>query len=173
MKKSFKTSQIAVLLFLILCMMGASTEKYSRSAKDKTSISTTKDIEQKNNSSAIAGAWYLVYSERDGKERREDEPFQIKIFTEKHFSYLMKSRSGEWKSGSAGTYKTNGNIYVEKHLHSTNPSTMGLTVEWQYEVKGDTLLMQGPLKVTNRDGVEKPEYIESYNTLKEIRMRAK
>ena len=104
----------------------------------------------------------------------EEDPFQMKLFTDKHFSYIMRSKAGEWKSASAGTYELiDQNTYRETHLHTTNRQYTGWVIDWNYEVRGDSLIFEGPTRIRDSKGSRPAEADQWLNApLKEIRVRA-
>lgn len=120
----------------------------------------------------IEGAWLLVWGEYGGEERVDTEPFQIKLFADTHFSYLMKSPDGEWNSGAVGTYEIEGDIYRETHLYSSTAENIGVTADWDFEVRKDSLFMNGPTRIVNEAGEEIEAFKEILNSMKEVRVRA-
>lgn len=126
------------------------------------------DLPEKN---SIEGGWYLISGEYSGDKRGGTEPFQFKLFSDKHFALLMQTKEGEWKNSITGSYSLSENIFTESIEFSNQPEYVGMTVDWNYEVKGDTLMMEGPLRILNEEGKEVEQNV--YNTMKEIRIRAK
>lgn len=126
-----------------------------------------------NAGSILDGGWYLVEGTYAGQKRAESTPFQFKLFGEGQFAFLMKSESGAWDYSSTGSYEIEGDVYREKFEFSTNPAFMGVTAEWKFELKGDSLFLEGPSKIIGIDGQEAPELAGGYNTMQEVRVRAK
>ncbi|MDH3699574.1 MAG: hypothetical protein OEQ81_12990 [Flavobacteriaceae bacterium] len=165
---NLKCSLPFAMLMVLYLTMNSCNEQSSSYEESSSSFDEVPKIER----NPIEGAWYLVWGEYNGNERIEDKPFQVKLFTEKHFSYLMKSDSIQWGHGTVGTYELENGIYREKFLYSTNSANMGLTAEWEYEVKGDSLFMNGPIKIINAQGVDISEQDDRLHSMKEVRTRA-
>ena len=121
----------------------------------------------------LDGGWYLVEGTYAGQKRAESKPFQFKLFGDGQFAFLMKSDGGAWDYSSTGSYELDGDVYRETFEFSTNPAFAGVTAEWKFELKGDSLFMEGPTKIINTDGQEAPELAGGYNTMQEVRVRAK
>lgn len=163
-KVLFNLMFTAILLGLNSCS--------DNSSADNSSVQLSNSSEMKN-PNPIEGAWYLVKGEYFGNTREDGTPFQIKLFSEKHFALIMDSNADGkgWEGAHAGTYTLEGNVYSETFKFSVDTITPGMIIDWKYEIKGDTLLMEGPLKAM-KDGVENPDLVGGYNTMKEIRIRA-
>ena len=157
---------ISVLIGLTACSDGPSSSAENKSSTSEASMNTP------SHKNPIEGAWYLVWGEYNGEPRNESEPFQIKLFTEKHFTYVMKSTEGKWEGSSAGTYELLDGIYRETHLHGTNPDIWGKAADWEFEVRGDSLFMNGPVKITNENGEDATDMADVLNSMREIRVRA-
>lgn len=128
---------------------------------------------------AINGAWELMYVERtpaDGEKSISDveEPLQLKVFSDKHFSYVHLTPEGKYAGSSAGTYRLEGNQYVETHLHGSNAEWDGkaLTIAWEYSLDGDILTMSGPLSCVDGEGNDVMEQVMQGVTMMEKRRRA-
>ena len=126
-----------------------------------------------NAGTILDGGWYLVEGTYAGQKRAEAKPFQFKLFRDGQFAFLMQSEGGAWDYSSTGSYEIEGDIYRETFEFSTNAGFMGVTSEWKFELKGDSLFMEGPTKIINPDGQEAPELAGGYNTMQEVRVRAK
>lgn len=126
-----------------------------------------------NSSNLLDGGWYLVEGTYAGQKREESKPFQFKLFGDGQFAFLMKSEGGAWDYSSTGSYELEGDIYRETFEFSTSSAFMGVTAEWKFELKGDSLFMEGPTKIINTDGQEAPELAGGYNTMQEVRVRAR
>lgn len=126
-----------------------------------------------NAGNLLDGGWYLVAGTYAGQKREESKPFQFKLFGNGQFAFLMKSEGGAWDYGSTGHYELDGNIYRETFEFSTNSAFIGVTAEWEFELKGDSLFIAGPTKIINTDGQEAPELAGGYNTMQEVRVRAR
>ena len=134
---------------------------------DKT-IDEAKAMVAKN---PIEGGWYTIHGEYSGNIRTDAAAFQFKLFGKDQFSYLWKGEDGKWASGASGSYRIEGNKYIETfEFTSGGGPVAGATAEWDYRISGDTLFMSGPTKIM-QGGKEAPE-IATYNSMKEIRVRS-
>ena len=77
----------------------------------------------------------------------------------------MQNQEGEWKNGSGGTYYLDSNSYVETHSYNNNVGTAA----WNYDVRGDSLFMEGPTFMIDAEGNKTTEDMWH---LDEIRVRA-
>lgn len=123
--------------------------------------------------SPIQGAWELTSGkygmpDKPVERNQPNKPFQIKLFTDKHFAYVMQKPDGSFEQASAGTYKVSGNQYTETHNWVTEPKYKGYAFTFTYQLKGDQLIMKGPVKVLDAKGKE-----VKYPLMEEIRIRAK
>jgi hypothetical protein len=118
----------------------------------------------------LDGAWEMVWSKTNGVVDRGQTPMQFKIFHDGFFSLIMEDSTGKWNIASAGTYKTDGNAYIETHRYSTQPGWIGSTYWQQYNIQGDTLYFKLFTKVTDSNG---KDVTAQYPTIEEKRVRAK
>ncbi len=120
---------------------------------------------------SIRGTWALIHGEYGGNVRQPDgEIFQYKIFDDTHFSLNMRDgQTGKWDRSAIGKYNLEGDTYTETFLQSSDERFTGGTAKWKYRVEGDTLHMEGPLEIMDKDG--KPAYQNMLNTMKEVRVR--
>ena len=117
----------------------------------------------------LVGAWELVYGKYGSSERSQpDNPFQLKVFSPNHFAFIMQKEDGTFDRARAGTYKIEGDKYIETHSWSSIDENVGITVTWEFRVEGDTLYMSGPTKVVDADGQE----VEYNVMMEEVRRRA-
>lgn len=126
---------------------------------------------QKGNS--IQGAWELIsgkYGMPDSQTERNqsNKPFQIKLFTDKHFAYVMQKADGSFEQASAGTYTIQGDQYIETHNWNTDSKYNGFTFTFIYQLQEDKLVMKGPVKVLDAKG-----QLAKYPQMEEVRIRAK
>ncbi len=119
----------------------------------------------------IEGAWELVWGQYGDQVQAPAEPFQIKLFTDRHMAFIGE-RAGKWDFAVAGTYELDGNIYRETAGYSLDEERkyQGTTLEWHYEVRGDSLIMSGPVKITPGPSGEALEV--PLNSMQEVRVRA-
>ncbi|MEM8527284.1 MAG: hypothetical protein AAF806_29865 [Bacteroidota bacterium] len=120
----------------------------------------------------LEGAWYLMEGTYNGKTKKAEKPFQFKIFTNKHYAYLMQSEAGAWNQGMAGSYKMKDNTYIESCEFSSIPAQVGTSAEWKYSFKGDQLIIEGPIRIMNADGSDNIAFAGFLNTIREVRVRA-
>jgi hypothetical protein len=124
-------------------------------------------------SASIEGGWELVWGKYGENVVDPGAPFQFKLFSGRHFSLIMRDGDGGWSRAGAGRYALEGNIYRETFVYNSTKEYVGATVEWKYEVKGDTLIMEGPLKVVDAAGSDASHWMDGLNHMREIRVRAK
>ncbi|NND06063.1 MAG: hypothetical protein HKN87_06770 [Saprospiraceae bacterium] len=123
-----------------------------------------------NTTASIKGTWALIQGEYSGKARdNKGEIYQYKFFDDKYFSLMMNPENGLWNTSAVGTYTTQGSSYAETFLHSSVPEFAGCTAVWNYRINGDTLHMEGPSIITDKDG--KAAFPKMLNSVKEVRVR--
>lgn len=164
-----KPHSIYRIMIQLFTLAGCSTliacaeEKNEHIAGEATSI----PAESAEN---IEGTWHLVWSKTNGVENKGQIPTQFKIINNGFFSFIMKDSTGNWNIASAGTYKLEGDKYIETHLYSTEPSWIGSTYGQQYSMlPGDTLYIRLFTKVTNSNG---EDVTDQYPAMEEKRVRA-
>ncbi len=117
------------------------------------------------------GTWALIYGEYSGNERT-DGPFQYKLFDGSNYIMNMKSASGAWDQNAIGTYRVDGDKYIETFKHTNDGAVDGATAEWHYVMHGDTLIIKGPTAVYDAEGNKNPEaYKDILNSMVEKRIR--
>lgn len=152
-------SILLLLLNFLSCSNGPSEEKTG-----------TKEVVQNLERNELEGAWEVVWAQTDGQVDQNQMPTQLKMFIDGYFSFIMQDSLGEWTLSSAGTYETDGNVYKETHLYSTNPEWVGVT-DWQeFEIKGDTLINKLFTKIINANG---EDVTDQAPKMEEKRVRAK
>lgn len=124
----------------------------------------------------LVGAWELIYGkysvpgEPSVTERNQpDRPFQLKVFSPGHFAYVMQDEGGAFSGASAGSYRIEGDLYIETHDWQPDPKYVGATSTYRFRIEGDTLYMSGPVKSVYANGQE----IADHPQMEEIRIRAK
>ena len=122
---------------------------------------------------SIEGGWEVVWGKYGDNVRDPGKPFQFKMFSDRHFSFIAEDGQGNWNWAAAGTYELEGDIYRETAIYNSIKEYVGLVLEWKYDVRGDTLIMEGPLKVMDTAGNILTQYNDRLNTMREIRVRAK
>lgn len=168
-----KKNLIQFGLALILMGLNSCSDNSSASSSSAQTPGINEEKDPNAEPNSIEGGWYLIYGEYGGVKRDNNKPIQFKLFGDKYFSFLMDSGDENWNYASTGTYSIDGNIYSEKFEFSTNPAFRGVYAEWKFDLSGDTLIMEGPTKILDVDGNEAPELAGGYNTMKEIRVKAK
>lgn len=137
------------------------------SSSDKAEENETKAPE------GIKGAWHLTWGKMGiGTEnehiRNPENPYQIKVFTDKYFVLIMQNDTGAWNSVFGGEYRLEGDQFIETFLYHDQPTTEEVWLSWNYERRGDSLFMNGPSDMS--------EYPKSQgwklNSIDEIRVLA-
>lgn len=119
---------------------------------------------------SIRGTWALIHGVYSGKVRQPaGEVFQYKLFDDDHFSLNMKTPKGQWDRSAVGKYSLDGDTYIETFLQSSDDGLAGATAKWNYRMVGDTLHMEGPTMIVDKDG--KPAFPDLLNSMQEIRIR--
>ncbi|MEZ4699429.1 MAG: hypothetical protein R2834_03785 [Rhodothermales bacterium] len=119
----------------------------------------------------IEGAWELI-QEGTGKV------VQLKVFSRDHFAYVHLSDEGTIAGSSAGHYRLEGDRYIETHLYGSEDTSdrVPATFVWNFEVRGDSLLISGPLSCVDRDGNSMEDLFgmcTEGNGISETRIRAR
>lgn len=151
--------------------LGSWTEEYT----DWVILPAEEEIETYGLSPKVSnpfhGTWALIYGEYSGNSR-DDGPFQYKLFDGSNYIMNMKSPSGVWDQNAFGTYRVEGNKYIETFKHTTAGEVDGGTAEWEYMMHGDTLVIKGPTTVYDAEGNRNPEaYKSMLNSMLEKRVR--
>ena len=130
----------------------------------------------------IAGAWELVHVERttaDGETTltETEAPLQVKVFTDNHFALYHMDEVGAFTGASTGTYRLEGNRFIETHLHNSDArfEDMGgaLTIAWEYAIEEGMLIMSGPLSAVDGAGNDVMEAVFGGVTIYEERRPAR
>jgi hypothetical protein len=128
-------------LLVFLLFFALASETLAQSAKGKTG----------NNPKALNGAWQRVYS-YNGKATTSGEPKEFALVHDGFFSSIGQDSTGRWKNTHGGIYEISGNIMKTKLLYASSINQMG-SINWvEYEVKGDTLIMNWFKKVIDASG---------------------
>jgi len=136
MKNMFSSQLLASLL--LFSVVNAAV---AQSAKSKTG----------NNANALNGAWQRVYY-YNGKTTTSGEPKEFALVHDGFFSSIGQDSTGRWNNTHGGIYEVTGNIMKNKLLYSSHISQMG-SINWvEYELKGDTLVMNWFKKMINASG---------------------
>ena len=124
-----------------------------------------------SSSNPIVGAWDLVYGEYtnlDGETtiRQNEGSFQLKIFSDKHFSLLMRAEDSSY-IGVTGMYQLDGNKYIETFdwisldTPAMNAFAGGGKYIYEWRIEGDTLIKMGPEAYNNKgEKVERGQVLE-------------
>ena len=137
------------------------------------------DSKDNGNKLSIEGTWQLVSatSERNDTVVRTDPPGtkMIKIINADHFAFLnhnVKSSGDTTKTAElfvagGGSYKLEGNNYIEHLEYCTARAYEGNTFEFTVEIKGDTLVQSGVEKLKDLGlGEENVQLRETYVRVK-------
>ncbi|CAN5751586.1 hypothetical protein BH24BAC1_BH24BAC1_40180 [soil metagenome] len=121
-------------------------------------------------SNPLIGAWELIYGkyglpDPPSERNQPDRPFQIKVFSPGHFAYVMQNEDGTFGEASAGTYRIEGDKYIETHNWHSSGEFVGATATWDFRIEGDTLYMAGPVTIVDADG----KSIEGFGKMEEVR----
>lgn len=127
---------IALLLFSALAH-----ETIAQSSKSKT----------KDNRNSLNGAWQRVYY-FNGKTTTSGEPKEFAVVYDGFFSSVGQDSTGRWTHTHAGTFEISGNIMKNKLLYTSTIEAKGVTNWVEYELKGDTLVMNWSKKVITAGG---------------------
>lgn len=100
---------------------------------------------------SIQGAWELIsgkYGMPDNTTERNqpDKPFQIKLFANKHFAYIMQKPDGSFEPARAGTYTIQGDQYIETHKWKYRLRIQRFYIYFYIPVTGGQACDEGPCK---------------------------
>ena len=121
---------------------------------------------------SINGGWELINSETG-------DVMQLKVFSDDHFSYVHRTNEGTFAGASSGSYRLEGDKYIETHFYSSDERFMERapgTFTWNFEVRGDSLFMSGPTSCIDKDGKSLEDLYgicKADNSISESRVRAK
>lgn len=119
------------------------------SCSEKREIKNTTDTPEKN---LIEGSWKLVYAHIEEKDSIQVKDLGktdfIKILNADHFAFFNQDRgSSENFVAGGGTYKYDGNDYVETLDYISAVDYRGHVFPFKAEIKGDSLIQQGHEKI--------------------------
>ncbi|USD27142.1 hypothetical protein J8Z24_09065 [Pseudoalteromonas sp. SCSIO 43201] len=90
-------------------------------------------------SNPLLGTWEFVegeYATPNGRiTAKAPELTSTKLITETHHSYITQSR-GEFKHAGGGSYKLEGDQFIETYEYGNIPSLLGRTMSFNYKVDG-------------------------------------
>lgn len=127
-----------VLLFLFLAFIN---EAVAQSSRSKTG----------SYPSALNGAWQRVYY-NNGKATTSGEPKEFALVHEGFFSSIGQDSTGRWNNTHGGTFEISGNLMKNKLLYTSHIDRIGSANWVEYELKGDTLIMNWSKKVITASG---------------------
>jgi hypothetical protein len=117
--------------------------------------------------STIEGVWKTISYESENKVIPSN---QVKHFSNGHFILVSTDSAGNLTRAGYGTYEVTDSIYKERFTYYSAQEYTG-SVDWQqYSFSGDTLIMQGFLKVELKDG---KNLTDSFPSFIEKRIRIK
>jgi hypothetical protein len=115
--------------------------------------------QQKNK---IEGVWQALSLKTDGKDAimPGNQVMQVKYITAQHWAFVAQDKAKQSSllakkmqgtgveaydafGAGAGTYKLTGNAYSETVQYFTDPSYIGLTIDFTVRVEGDRLYQSG------------------------------
>jgi hypothetical protein len=132
---------ITILNVCMLIVFCISCNSKNPATENKTENTVA---EKPASSNAIDGAWQTVSFIQNNQPAVNN---QVKIFSNGVFSMVSWDSSGKLAYAGYGKYELDGNTYKETFLYHDNPKYSG-GQDWQeYEMKGDTLIMKGFIKV--------------------------
>lgn len=121
----------------------------------------------------LIGGWELisgVYNLPDNPTERSqpDRPYQLKVFSPGHFAYVHLKPDGSFNHASAGTYRLEGNKYIETHNWHSSGQFAGVTATFEFRIEGDLLYMKSILPVVDAEG----KVLEQFKMMEDVRRRA-
>jgi hypothetical protein len=90
----------------------------------------------------MMGAWALVTGERRDDASDETVRYQevqyssLKVLSETHFSFITHAGDAFYFS-AGGTYRCDGEQYIEQLEFASHPSMRGCEFSFQYRIEGD------------------------------------
>ncbi|HEX7410589.1 MAG TPA: hypothetical protein VF298_00425 [Bacteroidales bacterium] len=123
---------------MIALIIGGCTQKKSTIIKD---------------SKQLEGAWKLIYAKSIGSDSTASKfklnyfGSQMKMWSKDHFTFvgLFKQKTTILDNFGGGTYKLNGNQYVESYLYNAAEDNVEMDVKMTLEIKNDTLVQIYPV----------------------------
>jgi hypothetical protein len=105
--------------------------------------------------SSLQGKWQYAGGITNGKAEGATQGYQLqRTYTDKSFEAYMLEEGVEPERYQAGDYTLQGDSCVETETFNMQPSQLtGVAVHYKYQLKGDTLILQGTLP-TNKVQVE-------------------
>ena len=142
-----KTFTQAALVLLVL---------FSASACAEPPASETDPMPVSEAANPLEGSWELMYRKAvfpDSTVVREEAiPFELKLFTSTHHTYIMRDAEGSFISAGGGAYTFEGDAFSETHAYQSVPAWVGHVATWQVRFEQDRFHMTGPTKVVNAQG---------------------
>ncbi len=160
-------------LVLMGCLVLSACDSAQENAADPSSEAAATPTRNLT-ASPLAGTWETIHGEYGGQVRTSTpgQPFMMKQFDDHHFSLTAIDSTGKVSWSSFGTYELDGNLYKETHLYHSMPRLIGGYAEWEYELRNDTLFINGPTVVRDSAGNDLSNEFK-LNSMREIRVRAK
>ncbi len=114
-------------------------------------------------SNPLEGAWEVVYSKAVFPDstvvRDEGTPFELKLFTPRHHTYIMRDAEGAFVTAGGGSYTFEGDTLTETHAYQFVPEWVGYIATWNVRFEQDTFYLTGPVKVVTAQGEDVTEEI--------------
>ena len=108
-----------------------------------------------SSNSSLKGKWQYAGGITNGKAEGATEGYQLqRTYTDNNFEAYMLEEGVEPEKYQTGDYKLKGDSCIETETFNMQPSLLtGVAVHYQYQLKGDTLILKGTLP-TNKVQVE-------------------
>lgn len=123
-------------------------------------------------SDQLEGTWNMVYAKSFGTDSMSSQyklnyaGSQMKMWSKDHFLFvgLFKQKTTVLDNFGGGTYKLNGNQYIESYQYNAAEDLVEMEVTMTLEIKHDTLVQTWPV---DESGKVDPK---SYNVEKYVRL---
>lgn len=137
MKKISSIVLAFIFIFLVL--------RCNQNAKKDESQSSIQTVN--TSAKSVEGAWQLVWGEYDDKLADTSNHYMFKTFNNGVFSLIAYDSTKKINFAGYGKYDFEDGTYHETFIYHNNPKYVEAT-DWQnLEVKGDTMYMNGFIKV--------------------------
>ena len=118
-----------------------------------------------SNQNPYLGAWQLDYVKvvfPNGRvEVIEDEGMEIKLFTNKHFSYIQHGPNREFSGTGGGPYEYDDSTLTLTHAFQAVDKLKGYVATWNVEHKGDSFVLKGFKTIVDSEGKDVTDEIIS------------
>ena len=114
------------------------------------------EINLKAKASSIEGCWRLVQDIKLGKKVPKLQ-LQFKSFNDGIYTIYMTNPDGTFHGAGAGTYKIDGNKFVETFNYYSDSTWVNYADEQEWKIVGDTLIVRGFKKVFDEAASKCPQ----------------